>query len=54
MWGVTGGGVVEVVREGEGVKKNLLVFSSTKTSTSSDNGSGGFSWPRHSSQASPS
>lgn len=44
------------VMEGERFKKkkNLPIFSSTKTSTSSDNGSGGFSWPRHSSQASPS
>lgn len=45
-------------KEGEGEKKkkkkNLPVFSCAKTSTSSDNGSGGFSWPRHSSEASPS
>lgn len=42
------------VEEKKRKRKNLPVFSSTKTSTSSDNGSGGFSWPRHSSKASPS
>lgn len=40
-------------RGGE-IKKTLPTFFLPTTSTSSDNGSGGFSWPGHSFQASPS
>lgn len=43
-----------VMEGGGGIKKKLARFFLPTTSTSSDNGSGGFSWPRHSSQASPS
>lgn len=48
------GGVEELKEKNKTNKKKLPVFSSTKTSTSSDNSSGGFSWPWYSSEASPS